>query len=367
MRASVVVPAFNEEAVIAASLAEVGAAVTQAYPDFEWEIVVVDDGSTDGTLQQVAAAAAELPLETVVVRHLRNAGLGGALRTAFGRTRGDIVLVLDADLSYSVRDALALVAAWVDTRADVVIASPYMPGGRTVDVPRTLERRSRIANRLLSLTSQQDIRTLTGMVRLYDGGFLRSLSLKASDVDINVEIIYKAEVLRARIVEVPATLDWSGLSERAGRTQLMSRRSRWVTAKTLVMTYLFRPFWFPLAPALVLGVAALVLIATGALGAEGWAVVLTVLSVNLAVASLSQLQAKRYFEELFFAATRASGGPAGAPPAEVLDPAAVRRRQTWTPAPPVAEPLTHDAARLVGGEDGSAARRAGATGGPAAQ
>jgi len=318
VRASVVIPAYNEEAVIAASLREVSTALTRAHPDFEWEVVLVDDGSSDGTLREVAAVAAELPVETVVVRHLRNAGLGGALRTAFGRTRGDVVLVLDADLSYSVADALALVEAWQRTRADVVIASPYMPGGRTVDVPTTLERRSRIANRLLSLTSQQDIRTLTGMVRLYDGPFLRSLSLKASDADINVEIVYKAEVLRARIVEVPATLDWSGLRERAGRTQLMSRRNRWVTAKTLVMTYLFRPFWFPLAPALLLGVAALVMICTGALGAEGWAVLLTVLSVNLAVASLSQLQAKRYFEELFFAATRAAGGPAGAPPSEVL-------------------------------------------------
>ena len=50
---------------------------------------------------------------------------------------------------------------------------------------------------------------LTGMVRVYDGRFLRSLDLRAMDTEINTEIIYKAQILHARIVEIPAHLDWS--------------------------------------------------------------------------------------------------------------------------------------------------------------
>jgi glycosyltransferase involved in cell wall biosynthesis len=316
------VPAFREEAGIRSSVKRIAAALGRI-DRYEWEIVVVDDGSGDGTCAEVEQAAREIDVPVRLVRHLINQGLGGALRTGFAATTGAVVITLDSDLSYHESHISRLVDAWEQTHAHVVIASAYMEGGRSTGVPPSLERRSRVANKILSVAALDDIKTLTGMVRAYDGPFVRGLSLKAVDVDINVEILYKTQLLRGAIVEIPAHLDWSGLAERAARSNVLSRRSRWNTAKSLVLTYMFRPFWFPLAPALLLGVLAGVLAAFGQLGWHGLAVSATVLSVLLAVMALGMLQAKRYFEEVYFQLTRTHGRPGSAAfshPYEVTEP-----------------------------------------------
>jgi glycosyltransferase involved in cell wall biosynthesis len=299
----VLVPAYLEQDGILASLRRIAAAL-KALSHYAWEIVVVDDGSPDDTSQQVQAAAATIEIPVHLVRHATNQGLGGALRTGFGHTVGSVVVVLDSDLSYHENHIAALVDAWECTRAHVVIASPYMDQGRSTGVPRALERRSRTANRILSRAALDDIKTLTGMVRAYDGPFVRGLSLKAVGVDINVEILYKTQLLRGTIVEIPAHLDWSGLTHRAARSSVLSRRSRTTTKKSLVLAYLFRPFWFPLVPALLFGVLGLALAAWGKLGWQGLTVTALVLAVMLAVSSLGMLQAKRYFEELYFQGAR---------------------------------------------------------------
>ena len=304
--ASVLVPAYREEEGIRSSMGRIAIAL-QALDRYAWEIVVVDDGSPDDTSGQVQLAAKEIDIPVRLVRHIRNQGLGGALRTGFGHTRGTVVVVLDSDLSYHEGHIALLLEAWEKTRAHVVVASPYMEGGQSTSVPKALERRSRIANRILSTAALGDTKTMTGMVRAYDGPFVRGLSLKAVDVDINVEILYKTELLRGTIVEIPAHLDWSGMAHRASRGSIMSRRGRLNTAKSLVLTYLFRPFWFPLVGSLLLGGTGVGLTVAGRLGWQGLAVTCLVLGVMLAVASLSMLQAKRYFEELYFQGARVHG------------------------------------------------------------
>lgn len=320
---SVLVPAFREEAGVRATIGRIAVALG-ALDTYRWEIVVVDDGSPDGTSREVLAAAAEVDVPVRLVRHVVNQGLGGALRTGFAHTTGVVVLVLDSDLSYHEDHIPRLLHTWEQTRAHVVVASPYMDGGRSTGVPPVLERRSRIANRILSTAALDDLKTLTGMVRAYDGPFVRGLSLKAVDVDINVEILYKAQLLRGTIVEIPAHLDWSGMAHRATRNQVMSRRGRWNTAKSLVLTYLFRPFWFPLVPALLFGVAGLVLTAFGQLGWQGLTITCLVLSVMLAVTSLGMLQSKRYFEELYFQGSRTDAGFAHPTTSPRPDPSAER-------------------------------------------
>jgi glycosyltransferase involved in cell wall biosynthesis len=317
--ASILVPAFQEARGIRASLGRVAVAVAEL-DRFDWEIVVVDDGSVDDTSGEVDAAAGEIAVPVTLVRHTVNQGLGGALRTGFGATSGAVVITLDSDLSYHESHIARLLTAWEQTHAQVVVASAYMQGGRSTGVPGSLARRSRIANRVLSSAALDDIKTLTGMVRAYDGPFIRALSLKAVDVDINVEILYKTQLLRGSIVEIPAHLDWSGLSSRSARSSVLSRRSRWNTAKSLVLTYLFRPFWFPLAPALVLGLLGVIIATLGHLTWSGLAICAIVASVTLLVSALSMLQAKRYFEELYFQMARSHDGafsPAFSHPAQV--------------------------------------------------
>lgn len=296
---TMLVPAFREAGTIAGTLAALDRLCRTELASVRWDILVVDDGSDDDTSAVAAAAAAACRTPVRVIRHRQNEGLGGALRNGLAASTGDVVLTVDCDLSYGPEDLVRLVEQWLATRAHIVLASPYMPGGATAEVPRALEVRSRAANAFLSRMALGEVTTLTAMVRAYDGPFVRALTLKAAGPDINVEIIYKAQVLRARIDEVPATLDWSGRGHRAGRSSLLSEGSRWNTAKDLVMGYLWRPFVFPAIVAVACALVAVAVISAGRFSWQAVAVTTAVLAVQLAFASLSSLQAKRYFEELY--------------------------------------------------------------------
>jgi hypothetical protein len=109
---------------------------------------------------------------------------------------------------------------------------------------------SRVANRLLALTAKGRLTTITGMVRAYDRRFLLGLDLKATDFEINTEIIYKAQLLRALIVEVPAHLDWSRQQEVGSRRTSNIRIVRAVGSQVF-SSFLFRPFMYFIVPGLV--------------------------------------------------------------------------------------------------------------------
>ena len=124
-----------------------------------------------------------------------------------------------------------------DSRARIVIASPYAKGGKTTNIPFGRRIMSRGANWILSHAAGGDLTTLTGMVRVYDGRFLRSLDLRAMDTEINTEIIYKAQILHARIVEIPAHLDWSFAVDRrhAARGDELPRHAQHALVALLVV------------------------------------------------------------------------------------------------------------------------------------
>ena len=93
-RVSVIMPVYNEVKTVGEIIARVRAALS-GHP---WELIVVDDGSTDGTRDVLKKLAAEGPDEVQVVSHEVNAGKGAAIRTGLGRARGEIILIQDADL-----------------------------------------------------------------------------------------------------------------------------------------------------------------------------------------------------------------------------------------------------------------------------
>lgn len=297
-RGTFVVPCFREEATVARTLTALDQ-LAQAKTDYEWEIIVVNDGSDDDTLGVAMRTAEQLTTTVRILSHRKNAGLGAGMRTGIAASRGDVVVAVDCDLSYSIEDISRLIDTWSETHPHMVIASPYMEGGNTEKVPHALEVRSRCANKFLNVTSYHDVKTLTGMVRAYDGPFIRSMSLKAEGPDIMVEIVYKAQILRARIVEMPATLSWAGLDQRVTRSSLTSTTSRMTTYRQLINGYLWRPFWVPMVPALAFGLLGLVLTCTGHLGWNGVAITSCVLFFVLLTLSLMSLQSKRYFEELY--------------------------------------------------------------------
>ncbi|MCP3996647.1 MAG: glycosyltransferase family 2 protein [bacterium] len=326
---TVVLPAYNEEALIASTLDRVEEYLRGIEDRYSWEILAINDGSRDRTgeiLNEYAAANERIR----VLHHHTNFNLGQALRYAFSNARGDYTIVLDSDLSYGPEHIGRLADAITETRAKVAIASPYIKGGKVTAVPWFREKLSRWANKLLSMSAKGSISTLTGMVRAYDTVFLRKLNLKAWDFEINTEIIYKAQVLRALIVEIPAHLDWSDqleVPERGSSIRIM----RGILGQSF-SSFLFRPFFYFIVPGLIVAVAALYSLGWSAyhtvnellnvpLGAEasfsaavarayafsphsflvgGIALLVAIQLVSLGIISAQQ---KRYFEEIFHLGT----------------------------------------------------------------
>ena len=247
---SLVVPAFNEATIVENNLARLCEYMQSLESRFRWEVVVINDGSTDAT-GDLADEFAKTHPNVRVFHHITNFGLGQAFKFAFNRCRGEYVITLDADLSYSPDHIARLLEKIQQTRAKIVVASPYMKGGKISDVPWLRKVFSVGANRFLSRAVNGELSTLTSMVRIYDGRFLRSLNLRAQGMEIMPEIIYKAKLLGARVEEIPAHLDWSEL-----RSRVTSRRSSmrlWRHTVSIILSgFLFRPVMFFILPGLAM-------------------------------------------------------------------------------------------------------------------
>jgi glycosyltransferase involved in cell wall biosynthesis len=247
---SIVVPAYNESELIERNLGTLCEYLKTLESEYRWELLVVNDGSADNT-GELADAFAESHENVRVLHHPSNFGLGQALRFGFRNCRGDYIVTLDLDLSYSPSHIAELLGVMRRTHAKVVAASPYMEGGRITNVPWFRRALSVWANRFLSFAARGSLSTLTGMVRAYDARFLRSVTLRSVGNDINPEIIHKAMLLRRKIEESPAHLDWSlQRSSAVGRRSSMKIVAQ--TMSVLLSGFLFRPVIFFIVPGMAL-------------------------------------------------------------------------------------------------------------------
>ncbi|MDQ1509859.1 MAG: hypothetical protein QOG50_1703, partial [Actinomycetota bacterium] len=193
---SVIVPVYNERNTVVEVVRRMRAV---ELPDgIEREIIIVDDGSTDGTrdvLRQLGDSTVR------VVAHERNRGKGAAVRTGLALATGDYVLIQDADLEYDPDDWPRLIAPVARGRARVVYGSRF-----------TGERRNMlllhwIGNRMLSLvTNVLFDSTLSDMetcYKLVDRSLLNDLELRSDHFDIEPEITAKILKRKIRIYEVP--------------------------------------------------------------------------------------------------------------------------------------------------------------------
>ena len=191
---SIIIPAYNERNTIAESVRR----ARDCELPIERKVIIVDDGSTDGTRDIIG----KLEDSTVrVVLKETNGGKGTAIRRGFDVARGDLIVVHDADLEYDPRDWVRMLRPMQDGVAKVVYGSRF-----------TGERRNMMfwhwmGNRFLSLvtnilynTTISDMETCYKMV---DAELLKSLSLKANKFDIEPEITAKLLRLGNRIYEVP--------------------------------------------------------------------------------------------------------------------------------------------------------------------
>jgi glycosyltransferase involved in cell wall biosynthesis len=215
---SVILPMHNEAESACATLQALVAELESRGESFE--ILPVDDGSTDPTWQALAGAARDPRVRPL--RHPANRGRGAALRTGFASARGTWVVTLDADLSYGVEHVGALLARLrAEPRPEMVVGSPYMPGGHVEGVPALRLCASRLGNWLLRHATGQHYHTFTGILRGYRREALRELDLVSEGKEIHLEILSQALALGWRVVEVPAVLR----GRRAGASKLKWRRT----------------------------------------------------------------------------------------------------------------------------------------------
>jgi glycosyltransferase involved in cell wall biosynthesis len=204
---SLIIPAYNESVIILRNIEEVERWMESNLPHVAYELIVVDDGSTDSMGQLIDERAKTDPVLRCL-HHSGNRGRGRAIRTGFEGSRGRYVICLDADLSYAPEHIARLLAPLRGGQADITLASAYHPEGSVSNVPLSRALLSRWGNRVLSAGLKGKYQTVTCVVRGFTRGALDQLELINDGKDLHLEIIQKAELFGFRVVEIPAHLKW---------------------------------------------------------------------------------------------------------------------------------------------------------------
>lgn len=204
---SLVVPCYNEEESIPILHERLMPLLDELKGERELELVFVDDGSVDGTYQCVQSLFGGLVgVKVIFPRHERNLGLGAAHRTGFQAASGAIISVLDCDCSYDPRELLAFVELIESSRADIVTASPYHPNGSCEGARPWRIFLSRAANWMYSRILPLRLYCYTSMFRAYRREFARPEWIRSDGFLGVTEILVKAILEGARVLEHPATL-----------------------------------------------------------------------------------------------------------------------------------------------------------------
>ena len=227
MRLSVVIPVYNEVETIKEIVSRVQAV------DLEKEIIIVDDGSTDGTREQLP----EITLSQKNIKvfyHDRNQGKGAALRTGFEAATGDIVIIQDADLEYDPREYPVLLEPILDGRADIVYGSRFLGGPH-----RVLFFWHYLGNKFLTLLSNAltnlNLTDMETCYKVFKREVLSDIQLKSNRFGFEPEFTAKIAKKEVRIYETPISY--------SGRTYAEGKKIGWKDGvKAIVAIIWFRFF-----------------------------------------------------------------------------------------------------------------------------
>ena len=231
---TLIVPVYNEAATILPLIERV---LRTPYPK---QIIIINDGSTDGTRKQLDKLEAEFTpstdgrhfLQLKIISHSKNQGKGACIRSAIVHATGDIILIQDADLEYNPADYPILIEPILSGDADVVYGTRFLGNRRRVQYFWHM-----IGNTLLTLLSNMvnnlNLTDMETCYKAFKGEVLKSLPIRSNRFGVEPELTAKVAKLRCRIYEVPISYQ--------GRTYSEGKKVNWKDGFAAVWT-IFK-FW----------------------------------------------------------------------------------------------------------------------------
>ena len=242
---SVVCPFYNESAIICAAAEQMAKRLESDFED--WELILVNDGSTDDSLEVIRRYCDEHGLDRIsIISYMPNRGRGHALRQGIQTATRSIIVTTEVDLSWG-DDIVARLfdALGENENAHFAIASPQLTRQGYHEVPLSRRLVSRWGNRLIGLFFRGGVTMHTGMTRAYHSDMIKPMEFRSNGKEFHLEVLLKLLALGFEPVEIPATISWSARNraERPAlrRSQIFNRRMLGTISSHLLFVALARP------------------------------------------------------------------------------------------------------------------------------
>jgi len=238
---SVIIPIYNEEEMLKQYDSSLYPAIDRLKQQFheEFEIILVDDKSTDTSWVAISELAAR-HADTKGFRHEKNRGMGGALKTGIAASRGDLLVFLDADLTFRPEDVEILLTEYCKNPADCISGSPYLQPGLMADVQQYRMILSRTVNILYRILLGRHVTSISPIFRLCKREVFDSMPLTSENFEINAEILSKMIFRHMSIVEVPVALHERKFGESKAKLMKSVKNHITVLYKIFCVKYLGR-------------------------------------------------------------------------------------------------------------------------------
>ena len=238
---SVIIPVYNEEEMLGQYERGLYPVIDGLKTRFgeEFEIVLVDDRSRDNSWNTMNVLA-RMRTDTIAVRHEKNRGMGGAIKTGIAASHGNLLVFLDADLTFRPEDISLLLTEFRKNPADCISGSPYLQPGLMADVQKYRMILSRTVNILYRILLGRRLTSISPIFRLYRREVFDGMPIRSENFEINAEILSKMIFRDMSITEVPVALHERKFGESKAKLSKSVKNHITVLYKIFCVKYLGR-------------------------------------------------------------------------------------------------------------------------------